>query len=164
MKTQRSVVDVLEKSRPGCRSEEEQRIVDTALFILYASIESKAEDLEKFSTLRISVNPSDVSDMLQRQQRFNILALISVEADTRAALEIWMRMGTQEYSDANGGDGVNETVKCLSTTKDEELVWSFAAWIMRMDYEKCVQIFCHRHRVQDLRIKPDRVIDFFKIF
>ena len=158
------LADVLLCARSRCSSEVDQRVVDTALFILYASLDSKAEDLRKFANLRIAVKPGDVSDMLQTQQRFNILALMSIESDPRAALEIWMRMGTEEYSDAGGGNGVEETVKCLSETQDEELVWTFASWIMRIDPEKGTQIFCNRHESRSLMIKPDRVIDFFKSF
>ena len=52
----------------------------------------------------------------------------------------------------------------MSETQDEELVWTFASWIMRIDPEKGTQIFCNRHESRSLMIKPDRVIDFFKSF
>ena len=154
---------ILETTRSRCTDLEEQRLVDSALLILYASGEDD-NALRTFARGQNYVRPGDVSELLQRQQQFGVLALLHVAEDPRAALEIWMRMGTGEYEDASKENGVEATVECLASTEDTELVWTFASWIMRMDPERGTDVFCRRHTEENLAILPNRVMDFFKSF
>eukprot|EP00943_MAST-04B_sp_MAST-4B-sp1_P004086 g4086.t1 len=158
------MLKILESQRLRCSTKEEQHIVDTAIFILYASMKGRENDLNSFILKRNAVQAADVTDMLQRLQYFHILAVLHSKTNPRAALEIWRRMGTGEYKDVSKVSGIEQTALCLSETEDEELVWTFASWIMRIDYIEGTKIFCNRDKNATLKIKPSRVLDFIKTF
>ena len=158
------ILKILESQRLRCTTSQEQHIVDTGIFILYATMKGREKDLDSFIQTPNAIQAVDVRDMLQRLQRFHILAVLHREKNPREALEIWRRMGTGEYKDVGKGSGIEQTVECLSEIEDEELVWTFSSWIMRMDYIEGTKIFYNRDKNTELKIQPTRVLDFIKTF
>ena len=158
------MLKILENRRLRCDTLQEQHLVDTAIFILFATIKGYEKELNAFIRKPNAVKAMDVTDMLQRLQRFDILAIIHSKSNPREALEIWRRMGTGEYKISGKVSVIEESVSCLSEIEDEELVWTFASWIMRKDHAQGIKIFCNRNSSDHLKIQPTRVLDFIKSF
>lgn len=154
-----------ESSFDNITERDQLRCIDTAIFNIYAGDATMHDKLSAFVEDDNEVHLEDADDMLQRVELFHVLALLNANKKrVREALEIWMRIGTGEYTDRAGHRGVEETVSFLCNVQgaSPELIWTFSSWVLRVDPAAGVRIFTESRREQEL--PPDRVLEFLHSF
>ena len=155
-------------------------LIETCIFNLYVLLPDKDQELVNFVQEENKVQISDATGVLQRKKLFHVLALLNAsKGRDREALEIWMRIGSHEYQDASGKEGVKETVDhlCnLGNTKNSivdsedimlsedmnHLVWTFSSWVLRKNPSEGICIFTESNRPKEL--PADRVLEFLASF
>ena len=117
--------------------------IDTALLKLYA-FRRLGATLDEFASSPNKVHMEDARVFLLDHKLYHVLALLyRSNGQARKALEVWRMLGEGRYVEGDL-NGVPETVDFLSkveTDDQQELVYTFAAWVLRKDYEQGMRIF-----------------------
>lgn len=81
----------------------------------------------------------------------------------RKALEVWSRLGSGEFRDADSTcDGVKETVALLGQLPDDPLLWHFAEWVLRINPKEGLKIFSSSARPSSATLPHDKVLTFLQ--
>ncbi|CAB3383602.1 Hypothetical predicted protein [Cloeon dipterum] len=138
--------------------------LDTALVKLYA--ESNKDNLAAFILAGdVQCDIKDCLHWLERLECFNAVALLHKQSkNSELALEFWARLAREELHD-DSFQGLNFFAECLASTKDLDLVWKHAAFVLQRDEEAGAKIFTCRSKDQSyIPLDVDEVVELLQKF
>lgn len=138
-----------------------QEDVDTALLKLYAEA-----DHESLLDLLVSDNSCEVSDSaawLEKHKKYFALGLLyHYNKQDAAAVQVWVGIVNGELEDHTRPDLYEYIVDFLTFSKDQQLVWQYADWVLQKSEQDGVQIFTKRaleEHLQDV-FCPDKIVSY----
>ncbi|KAM3933506.1 transforming growth factor-beta receptor-associated protein 1 isoform 1-T3 [Leptodactylus fuscus] len=138
-----------------------QEDVDTALLKLYAEA-----DHESLLDLLVSDNSCEVADSatwLEKHKKYFALGLLyHYNKQDSAAVQVWVRIVNGELEDNTRPDLFEYIVDFLTFSKDQQLVWQYADWVLQKSEQVGVEIFTKRSLEEQLQNEgfcPDKIVD-----
>ncbi|XP_053311093.1 transforming growth factor-beta receptor-associated protein 1 [Spea bombifrons] len=138
-----------------------QEDVDTALLKLYAEA-----DHESLLDLLVSDNACELIDSaawLEKYNKYFALGLLyHYNKQDAAALQIWVRIVNGEVEDNTRPDLFEYIVDFLTFSKDPQLVWQYADWVLQKSEQVGVQIFTKRSSEEEHQnsFSPDKIATY----
>lgn len=139
-------------------------VLEDALIHKHKSIEPKSKAVYAESVLRIyiaqgknykieamiregrhtSIKTDIAAGLMAKAEMYGALAMLhEYDNDERGSLEVYHCIGTGKYRQ-KGCDAVAESIKVLLSTLDEELIWEFTRWILKVDVDAGLAFFRDR--------------------
>ncbi|XP_059470664.1 transforming growth factor-beta receptor-associated protein 1-like isoform X2 [Neocloeon triangulifer] len=136
--------------------------LDTALVKLYA--ESNKDSLAAFILAGdVQCDTKDCLQWLEELGCFNSVALLHKQSkNNELALEYWARLASGEIQD-DSFQGMDFFAECLANTKDMDLVWRHAAFVLDKDEESGAKIFTCRSTDQNhIPLDVDKIAEYLQ--
>ncbi|KAG3268145.1 transforming growth factor-beta receptor-associated protein 1 [Ictidomys tridecemlineatus] len=137
--------------------------IDTALLKLYAEA-----DHDSLLDLLVTENfclLTDSAAWLEKHKKYFALGLLyHYNNQDAAALQLWVNIVNGDIQDSTRSDLYEYIVDFLTYCLDQELVWTYADWVLQRSEEVGVQVFTKRpwDEQQKNSFNPDDIISCLK--
>uniref|UniRef100_A0A8D2D1X8 Transforming growth factor beta receptor associated protein 1 n=1 Tax=Sciurus vulgaris TaxID=55149 RepID=A0A8D2D1X8_SCIVU len=137
--------------------------IDTALLKLYAEA-----DHDSLLDLLVTENfclLTDSAAWLEKHKKYFALGLLyHYNHQDATAVQLWVNIVNGDIQDSTRSDLYEYIVDFLTYCSDQELVWTYADWVLQRSEEVGVQVFTKRpwDEQQKNSFNPDDIIDCLK--
>ncbi|XP_062934548.1 transforming growth factor-beta receptor-associated protein 1 [Cynocephalus volans] len=137
--------------------------IDTALLKLYAEA-----DHDSLLDLLVTENfclLTDSASWLEKHKKYFALGLLyHYNNQDAAAVQLWVNIVNGDIQDSTRSDLYEYVVDFLTYCLDQELVWTYADWVLQKSEEVGVQVFTKRplDEQQKNSFNPDDIISCLK--